>query len=1140
MATVPAIGAKLGRYRLEELVGRGAMGAVYRAEDLRLGRRVALKVLAAELADDARFRERFLAESRLAASLDHAGIVPIFEAGEADGLLYIAMRYVEGGDLRELLRRAGRLAPERAIALVEQVADALDVAHARGLVHRDVEPSNVLVAMESGREHAYLADFGLTKHTTARGGPTANDQMVGTVDYVAPEQIRGDEVDGRADIYSLGCLLYECLTGDVPFPRGSEVATIYAHLEDEPPPVSARCPEVPPAMDAVVARAMAKDPADRWQTGAELAAAFRGALDTADAAAGHWRPPRRVLVGLALAVAMLAGLGALLIARSGGHAAHAVADADAVAVIDPNRTSLVRDIQVGSGPSQVVAGAGALWVANTNAGTVSRIDPRTRTVNQTVLVGSGPSDVAVGARGVWVVNNLDGTLSWISPATDQVVATKSVGNGPSGVCVAAGAVWIASSYDSNVVRFDPATGGKTTIHVDDEPTRLACGGGSVWAASEGSGTVTQVDPHGRGKVVRRIPVGNGPSGLAWGSGALWVANRLDGTVSRIDGRRGVQSAVIPVGARTGPADVAVGAGRVWVSNELAGTVDPIDPANDEIGKPLKIGNRPQGLAVVDGSLWVGVRAVGAQHRGGTLRVLQPAVGAGGPWSPAGFDPASGYGPWGILQLTNDGLVAFRRVGGIHGATVVPDLAASPPAVTDGGRTYSFRLRQGIRYSTGAPVHASDIRLGIERVVRARNMPPFYAAIRGARRCVALPSHCDLSSGIEVDDAAGTITFHLDQPDPDFLDKLALPAAVAVPRGTGKTVHRVLPATGPYMIAKLGPPPRLLLVRNPHFRPIDGRPVGYPDAIQMDLGAGAKGAIRTIEQGRADVIGGTFGLPASVRSSLDAIATRYAGQLHTTLRPSTVYAFLNTRRAPFDNVYARRALNFAVDRGAFVALKGGPRFAQATCQILPPDFHGYQPYCPYTAHAGPGRPWSAPDLSRARRLVARSHTRGARVTVIGEADFLNGEAHELTRVLNQLGYHAKLRFLSTDVDYFGYIADSRHRVQTGLFEWAADYPGASGYLQPLFGCDAFVPADPSQVNDSEFCDARTDQLMQQARRQKSVAAADALWSKVDQRIVDQAAALPLDTPKALAFTSRRVGDYQYSPQWGVLYDQLWVR
>ena len=243
--SAPSIGTQLGSYRIEALLGRGGMGVVYRAEDLRLGRSVALKLLAPHLTEDARFRCRFLAESRLAASIDHAGIVPIYEAGESDGQLYIAMRYVDGTDLGSLLHRGGPMEPQRAIDLVAQLGNALDAAHARGLVHRDVKPSNALIAVEGADEHVYLADFGLTRTMATAGGVTAGDQLVGTVDYLAPECITGEPADGRADIYSLGCVLFEALTGEVPFPRDSEVAAIYAHLEDEPPRPSERRPGVP-------------------------------------------------------------------------------------------------------------------------------------------------------------------------------------------------------------------------------------------------------------------------------------------------------------------------------------------------------------------------------------------------------------------------------------------------------------------------------------------------------------------------------------------------------------------------------------------------------------------------------------------------------------------------------------------------------------------------------------------------------------------------------------------------------------------------------------------------------------------------------------------------------------------------------
>src|SRR5215211_6625156 len=237
------VGTSVAGYTIERLLGRGGMGAVYLAEDTALARKVALKLLSPELAENERFCERFLRESRLAASLDHPHVVPIYQAGEADGVLYIAMRYVEGTDLKALLAREGALEPARALALCEQVAGALDAAHQRGLVHRDVKPANVLID-EAG--HAYLADFGLTKQTSSISGLTGTGELVGTVDYVAPEQVRGGEVGAAADQYALACLLYECLTGEPPFRRESDVAALWAHVEEAATPPSEQRPDLPP------------------------------------------------------------------------------------------------------------------------------------------------------------------------------------------------------------------------------------------------------------------------------------------------------------------------------------------------------------------------------------------------------------------------------------------------------------------------------------------------------------------------------------------------------------------------------------------------------------------------------------------------------------------------------------------------------------------------------------------------------------------------------------------------------------------------------------------------------------------------------------------------------------------------------
>ena len=278
------IGSEFVGYRIDELIGRGGMGIVYRAYDLRLKRTVALKLMAPELALDERFRERFSRETELAMSLEHPNVVPIHDAGDIDGRLYLAMRHVEGTDLRALLHAEGALDPARALAICSRVAKALDAAHANGLVHRDVKPSNVLL---DASEHVYLADFGLTRRLDEQGGPAGEGRSVGTPAYLAPEQIEGESVDGRADVYSLGCLLYECLTGEAPFVRGSRLAVAWAHLEAEPPRASLRRPELPEAIDAVIGKAMAKEPDDRYTSCSALISAAGEALELR-------RPPARL------------------------------------------------------------------------------------------------------------------------------------------------------------------------------------------------------------------------------------------------------------------------------------------------------------------------------------------------------------------------------------------------------------------------------------------------------------------------------------------------------------------------------------------------------------------------------------------------------------------------------------------------------------------------------------------------------------------------------------------------------------------------------------------------------------------------------------------------------------------------------
>ena len=282
MAVVPRIGTEFAGYRIEALLGRGGMSVVYRAENVRLGNKVALKLLADELAEDESFRERFVRESRTAAMLNHPNIITIYDAGDWKGVLYIAMRWVET-DLKAHLRREGPLAPDHAIAIAAQVGSALDAAHVRGLLHRDVKPANIL--LEAGESSAppiaYLADFGLTKHLESRSGITASGQFVGTIDYMSPEQIEGLDVDSRTDIYSLGCVIFESLAGATPFRRETEVAVLWAHMREDPPQLSEVRIDLPRELDAVLAKAMAKAPEDRYPNCQELVTDLRHVLGTA-------------------------------------------------------------------------------------------------------------------------------------------------------------------------------------------------------------------------------------------------------------------------------------------------------------------------------------------------------------------------------------------------------------------------------------------------------------------------------------------------------------------------------------------------------------------------------------------------------------------------------------------------------------------------------------------------------------------------------------------------------------------------------------------------------------------------------------------------------------------------------------------
>ncbi|MEA2451133.1 MAG: hypothetical protein QOG63_3065 [Thermoleophilaceae bacterium] len=338
-------GSTFAGHRIEGLLGRGGMGVVYRARHLALDRAVALKLIAPDLAEEPGFRERFQRESRIAAALDHPNVITVHHAGEEDGVLFITMRLIDGEDLGALLKREGPMAAARAARIVGQVGAALDAAHGASLVHRDVKPANVLVSGSGEDERVYLTDFGLTKRDASTASLTRTGEIVGTLDYIAPEQIRGEAVDARTDVYALGCMLFHLVTGRVPFPADMHAAKVFAHLTDEPPSVTEIAPDAPPGLDAVIRRAMDKDPTRRFQTAGALAdaalAATREAAVMPNAPAaparGRLRKLAPALIALVIGVAVAAGL---LLGSGSGSSSGSVSSADVRATLDSYQASM--------------------------------------------------------------------------------------------------------------------------------------------------------------------------------------------------------------------------------------------------------------------------------------------------------------------------------------------------------------------------------------------------------------------------------------------------------------------------------------------------------------------------------------------------------------------------------------------------------------------------------------------------------------------------------------------------------------------------------------------------------------------------------------------------------------------------------
>ncbi|PZR82680.1 MAG: hypothetical protein DLM65_03385 [Candidatus Aeolococcus gillhamiae] len=847
------------------------------------------------------------------------------------------------------------------------------------------------------------------------------------------------------------------------------------------------------------------------------------------------RRGRLAAVASAFVLALIAAAAPLLLR---GHGGTVTVRPNGLGMLSADGRAVASELALDAPPGQLAAGGGSLWATSPEAHVVYRIDPATQRVTQSISVGGGADGIAIGYGSAWVANALDGTVSRIDLATNRVVDTIGVGSAPTAVAVGEGSVWVADATGGTLERIDPATDRLiASVSLSSPPFDIAVFAGAVWVTSQSANQVLRVNPV-TGNITQDIAVGGGPTAVVAGNGSVWVANSRDSTVSAIDPRRGSVAATIPVD--NGPSSLAAGAGGVWVANALSGTLSLIDPGQKRVVSSIGVGNRPVAIAGDGADVWFAVRAAQTgQHRGGTLH-------AESSFPLASIDPANLWpeAPSQLWAYTYDTLVTYQRSGGRSGLQLVPDLAVFLPSPSDGGTTYTFVLRPGVRYSTGQLVRPEDFRHGFERTLELNGAGAgsFLEGITGASACATRPAHCDLSKGITVDERTDTVTFHLTSTDTNFLYKLTFvftaPVPVNIPaRDVGSSP---VPSTGPYEIRRFIPGHELDLVRNPRFHEWSAaaQPDGFPDQINWTFGMSPGQEAAAVEHGAADWTSDIG------PGTLSEAATAFAGQLHINAGLGTYYLFLNTRVAPFDDVRVRRALNLAVDRSRLVQIFGGPLVAQPACQLLPPSMPGYQPYCPYTADPSPTGAWVGPDLAAARALVAASGTGGERVTVWAHQGDppSTPTAEYVASVLQQLGYPATVHFLK-ESEWVSTVSDSRRQVQLGTNNWIADYPAPSNFYTLWLGCSNFVPADPLHTsNASEFCDPGVDQQVSKASALQTTDPlhANALWADIGREITDLAPVLPVVNFSSADLLSRRCGNYQFSPAVGILLDQLWVR
>jgi YVTN family beta-propeller protein len=772
-------------------------------------------------------------------------------------------------------------------------------------------------------------------------------------------------------------------------------------------------------------------------------------------------------VGGALFLAVVAGAAALL--ASSGTSVVRIAP-KSVAVIDTRSNQVVGAVPVGSRPGAIAFGSSSLWVANQDDQTISRIDPRSLRTLHVFAVADSPSAIAPSRGEIWVsASDLNPSIRNVSvrridPEFDELgppIRLKSVDQpGPDGLAAQGNSVWVSPS-SGLLTRLDAATG-RIVQQLDPNatPGEIAAGYGALWGTDTWAGDVIRVDPTG---VVTPIAVGNGPRGVAVGGGGVWVADALDNAVVRIDPTTRAVTATIGVGRS--PAGVAVGAGSIWVANAGDGTVTRIDPRTDRVLATIAVGGSPQAIAVAAGRAWATIDArsgppASLASGGGTLRVessidvdsMDPAI---------AFQFLSSE----LLWETCAQLVNYPDESGAAGSRPIPEVAQSLPARSDGGRTYTFTIRPGFRFSppSNQPVTAETFKDSIERTLNPKTRSPaasLLADVVGARAYMTGKAHH--ISGIVANGDA--LTIRLLAPAPNFLSRLAFPSFCAVPSNTPIDPNgvRMIPAAGPYYVASYAPGQGVVLVRNPNYH--GSRPRHF-ERIELVVGIPPQRAVADVEAGRAEYT--DIGRWGGVRGvTLTALVSRLAAR-YGSARPGPAgerpqysvnpllwedFIFLNTHRPLFSDVRTRLAANYAVDRRALAALGGfsQPGPDRLTDHYLPPGIAGFRNVRLYP---------STPDLAKARALM---HP-GRRTAVLYTCNVSPcAEQPQIVKTdLAAIGLEVRIQTFPSD-NLFARLIRPNEPFDLAMASWAADYPDPEGVLNRIFAASSNYPTldDPT--------------------------------------------------------------------------------